>query len=49
MFPGVHPADHEPWFLYIPGFLAALGMVWYLNRLARRAFIKYIQLEKGGK
>jgi uncharacterized membrane protein YdjX (TVP38/TMEM64 family) len=46
---GVRHGDRTPWVLYIAGFLATLIIVWYLNRLARRALKKYIDLEKGGE
>jgi len=45
---GAHHVGRTPWVLYIAGFLATLIIVLYLNRLARRALNKYIELEKGG-
>jgi uncharacterized membrane protein YdjX (TVP38/TMEM64 family) len=44
---GVHHVGRTPWVLYIAGFLATLIIVFYLNRLARRALKKYIVQEKG--
>ena len=46
---GVAPMGRTSWVLYITGFLVTLIIVWYLNRLARRALKKYIILKKDGE